>query len=113
MKTSVIIQAVVEGVHHWSECNLSSVFYLMNTHRHQFYIKCKKQVNKLNREIEIITLKKKIVSYLIATYYDKELGCCNFGGKSCEMLAEELAKHFKLDVCSVLEDNENGAVVEL
>lgn len=75
-----------------------------------FYIKAKKEVNHNDRDIEIIELKRELTSYLMVNY-SSNFQTCNFGRKSCEDIAEELAVAYKLDYCSVLEDDENGAEV--
>ena len=113
MKKYIVINAVVEGLHYWENCNLPQVQYLKQPHRHQFYINCKKAVKGLDRDIEIITFKNEVVNYLKNKYFDNDHNCPNFGGMSCEMIAKELLETFGLNSCSVLEDNENGALVEL
>ena len=107
MKTSIIVKLQVEGTHRWEGCNIKEVMFLINEHRHVFYVTCKKQVSHEDRDIEIICLKRRIEEYLVQTYGKP----CLFGHKSCEMIARELVDSFCLSYCSVLEDNENGAEV--
>lgn len=110
LKTFIVCTLQVSGVHRWAGCKDAQVSYLANLHRHQFFIKVKKQVSHLDREIEIISFKTKISNYL-RKYYNGLLCLHNFGNRSCEQIATELLEHFELDECEVLEDNENGAVV--
>lgn len=111
MKTNVVINLQVAGVHQWKGCNISNVLFLANKHRHVFYVKCKKKVTHNDRDIEIIMLKEAVEKYLLSKYGITGRNICDFGNNSCEMLAEELVKEFSLNYCSVLEDNENGAEV--
>lgn len=108
MKTSIIINLSVEGVHCWPACHIREVEFLRNPHRHIFRICCKKAVSHLDRDIEIIRFKRGVREHLEKKYGSP---CCEFGAMSCEMLAAELARTFGLDYCSVLEDGENGAEV--
>ena len=110
--TEIVVKLQVEGLHRWSGCNIREVIYLINQHRHVFYIKCKKAVSHDDRDIEIICFKRSIQKYLTDTYA-KDGAVCDFGDMSCEMIAKELMQKFNLTYCSVLEDNENGAVVTL
>lgn len=104
----VIVKLQVEGTHRWKDCNIEEVSFLRDFHRHIFYITCKKQVTDDDRQVEIICMKREIQKYLFTTYGNSP---CQFGGRSCEMLARELAKKFELTYCSVLEDGENGAEI--
>lgn len=112
LRTKVIIRLSVEGLHKWENCNLSEVDYLKEPHRHTFNIVCELNVHHNDRDVEFIVASHAIRDYLKRKYYVLMLGLCNFGGKSCEMLAEELLKEFYLTRCEVNEDGENGAVVE-
>ena len=108
----VVVSLQVEGTHFWEGCNIPEVEYLKHPHRHVFHIKVWKRVKHDDREVEIIRLKHQIQDYLTKTYCDFDLKLCNFQGRSCEMIAEELASVFELDACEVLEDNENGALIQ-
>lgn len=111
MKTYVIVNLQVEGMHRWEACPFKEVEYLRNFHRHMFHIKAVKDVSHDDRDVEIIMLKREISSYLEAKYYYPALDLCHFGGMSCEMIAKDLVKQFNLEYCEVLEDGENGAAV--
>lgn len=110
MKTFVKVKLQVEGVHCWEGCNIAEVMFLKHPHRHVFYITCCKEVSHDDRDIEIIMFKQLVERYLISKYYNGRF--CDFQSKSCEMLAQELVSEFGLAMCEVLEDNENGALVQ-
>lgn len=105
----IVVRLQVEGIHRWEGCDIPEVSFLKNNHRHIFYIEAKKKVSHLDRDIEIICLKRAMLTFLHRNYNM----CIDFGNKSCEMIANELMKEFALSSCSVLEDNENGAEVTL
>lgn len=109
--TLVVIRLIIEGVHKWEGCNIPEVSYLANEHRHLFHFKATKGVEHPDRDIEIVQLQHDIKAYLEHTYFDNEKRLCNFGSRSCEMLAAELCDIFELASCEVLEDGENGAIV--
>ncbi len=114
-KTNIIVKLQVEGFHCWPDAKtvVPEMAFLSDRHRHIFHIECRKEVTHDDRDIEIILFKRSILQYLKSNYSDpkKVLTICEFGPKSCEMLASELLKEFNLDYCSVLEDNENGAEI--
>jgi len=103
----VYCTVLFEATHFWADCNIDEVSYLKNEHRHIFWIKAYKEITDNNREIEFIVFKHRIKEYLNSNYPNKTIG-----GKSCEMLAEELMTKFDLYRCDVSEDNENGTVLE-
>lgn len=111
VKTCIVVNFNLEGLHQWTTCDIDQVAYLRNLHRHVFYFTVKVPVTHLDRDIEIIKLKHDLVSYFVTKYFDKEYSCCNFGTKSCEELAVELLTITSGHEASVLEDNENGAYV--
>lgn len=108
MRIKVVVSLSVEGIHCWAECPFNDVDFLRNPHRHQFVIKAKKYARHEDRDVEIIMLKRSMLSYLGNQYGTP----CQFGTKSCEMIARELCEEFGLCSCEVLEDGENGAEVE-
>jgi hypothetical protein len=111
LKTNIIINIQVEGIHNWPGCNIKEVDFLKFPHRHIFHICCKKQVTHEDRDIEIINFKRNITSFLVSIYGEPSQNVLLFGSKSCEMIAMELLTAFNLTYCSVLEDNENGAEI--
>lgn len=110
MKTNIIVNITIDGIHAWPTCNIPEVDYLRNKHRHVFHICCKKAVSHNDRDIEIICFKHQIENYFSDTY-PKQGNSYLLGSTSCEALAEALSQHFGLSYCSVLEDGENGAEV--
>ena len=89
------------------ENHLEDVEFLKFPHRHIFHICCKKKVTHDDRDIEIILLKRKINKYLNKMFPK------TFGEMSCEMIAKLLLNCFELSYCKVLEDNENGAEIQI
>lgn len=112
MKTSVFVRLSVEGVHRWAACPFEEVSYLKRSHRHQFGIKCWKEVHHDDRDVEFIMMKHDVIRYLNSRYHSAKLQCLDFDKMSCEMIAKELIEHFGLIKCYVDEDGENGAEVE-
>ena len=111
--SKIIVRLPIEGTHQWKGCGIEEVKFLANEHRHIFYIEAKKRVSHLDRDIEIIQFKRSIIDYLLERYYDNATHYCHFGNMSCEMIAQELIEQFGLCSCAVMEDNENGAEIEI
>jgi hypothetical protein len=110
INTNIIVKLTVEGFHNWPDAKtiVPEMGFLSDRHRHIFHIECRKKVTHSDRDIEIIMFKRQIKEYLEIQYGSR---FCEFGAKSCEMLAAELLLQFGLEYCSVLEDGENGAEV--
>lgn len=100
----VIVKLQFEGYHQWSDCPIEDVSFLRNLHRHIFHVTATKEVTHNDRDVEIIMLKRNILSYLSGQPI-------NFGNNSCEDIAEILINKFDLISCEVLEDGENGAIL--
>lgn len=104
-QVTVVVRFAFEGIHSWPDAppELNEA-YLRHPHRHMFHVEAAKAVTHLNRDVEIIALRR-----------DMEAHCqWAFAGphhKSCELMAAELLSHFELVRCQVLEDGENGAEV--
>ena len=109
MKTLIVVNLDIEGVHRWAECPIEEVGFLRDYHRHLFKIRCEKEVAHDDRDIEIIMLKRAIADRLAAKFSTP----CYFGDMSCEMVAKWLVNEFSLSSCEVLEDGENGAIVRI
>lgn len=112
MNKAIFCTLEVEGLHHWSDCDIEEVSYLKNLHRHMFGITAYKSVTHSNRDIEFIKLKHEVKDYL-CKYYQERYECLNFGNMSCEDIAIKLIKDLDLIACEVTEDGENGAMVSL
>lgn len=112
MKTKTVIGITfqVEGFHCWPEAP-DEVGFLRERHRHIFHFTCTKEVMHDDRDTEFILLKRRIEETVRARYEDRKTRACEFGSKSCEMLAKELLLIFDLTACKVSEDNENFAIV--
>lgn len=110
-KTFIVVNIVQEGVHQWRDCEIEEVKYLMNLHRHNFYIKVKKEVSHDDRDIEIIKFKKQIINYLHKRFWNMEMQLLDFQLLSCEQIAKIIYNKFECSLVEVLEDNENGAIV--
>lgn len=113
MTTSIVITLQVEGLHNWPEARtaIPEMGFLSDLHRHIFHIKAVKKVNHNDRDVEIIMFKREVQDYFKRNFFNEDLQICNFGSRSCEMLAQDLMEAYDLDQCEVLEDNENGALV--
>ena len=99
-----------EGIHCWPGAkDLPGVEFLANPHRHLFKFRVEVQVFHDDREIEFILFKRELEKL----YGD---GILELDYKSCEMIADELAKYIKdhypgrFMKIEVSEDGENGAV---
>lgn len=110
-KSNIIINLQIEGIHCWPECPIEEVSFLRDPHRHIFHIECKKAVSHLDRDVEIIQLKRKILSWLYEMYSKTMAGTHDFGRMSCEEIATKILNEFELNYCKVLEDGENGAEI--
>lgn len=101
IRTDIVVKFSFEGFHCWPQAPESCSF-LRNLHRHMFHVRADKKVTHHDREIEIIELKNEMITYCEERWHDAE-------SASCEMIAADLMRKFKLSYCQVLEDDENGA----
>jgi hypothetical protein len=90
--------------HYWEDAKPPSVDYLKNAHRHEFHVKAGVKITR-DRSVEFITLKNQIEAYIKHAYTDKTFT------HSCEAIAEDILRTFKLSYVEVSEDGENGATV--
>lgn len=107
VRTSIVVTLEKAGLHCWPDNPHDHTAYLKNPHRHLFKITCKKAVTDDNRQIEFIAMKEQIAKYVDLLFGDGDLG-----SSSCEMLARKIYQQFDLNYCCVMEDGENGAVIE-
>lgn len=110
MKSAIVVKLQYEALHNWPGVvevlpHIEEIHFLQFPHRHIFYITIEKEVSHADRDIEIILFKRKVLTYLDEQFKG------NLGSRSCEMLAEQLLKHFDCTTVEVLEDNENGGKV--
>jgi len=113
-KTTVMVKLAVDGCHNFPKAAelFPEVDFLADRHRHMFHFTVACKVTHSDRDKEFIMLKRDILGYLDAYYFNGKTRTCEFGPKSCEMLAEEILKAFNAEWVEVWEDNENGAKVE-
>jgi len=102
----IVVKVRWEGLHFWPGCDIQSVSFLRDRHRHIFHIEIGKAVSHGDRDIEIIVFKRAVIACLDAHFPDRDMGSL-----SCEQLAEFLLKEFGASWVKVLEDGENGAEV--
>lgn len=107
----IIAKTQIEGIHRWFNCPIEEVSFLRNYHRHIFHVEARAYVNHTDRDIEFIKLSHDINNYLTEKYYNEKYKCAFFDDNSCEMIADELVKHFDLYECRVTEDLEGGSIV--
>lgn len=106
-RTTVVARVELEGFHYWPDA-FAEVEYLRFPHRHLFIVRAARIVSDNDRECEFITLGRDIAAYLKRKYGSP----MQLQRRSCEMVAHEVLKEFKLHRVEVWEDDENGAVVE-
>ena len=113
-KTTVIVKLAVDGMHNFPKAAelFPEVSFLADRHRHMFYFTVACKVTHSDRDKEFIMLKRDVIEYINRQYFNSVTRTCEFGSKSCEMLAEEILKEFDAEWVEVREDNEDGAKVE-
>lgn len=98
------------GTHHWPGCPEDWPHpYLKHPHRHLFRVTVQVEQRHDDRDLEYLVLKDQVESF------------CRGGDmqhRSCEMMAGQLAdmlleKHGRCVRVEVMEDGENGALVEV
>lgn len=110
-QTNIIIRFQVEGFHCFPKAKeyFPEVAFLSERHRHIFYFECEKKVFHDNRDSEFILFSREVKNFLLEKFGEKNI--CEFGSLSCEAISRILLEEFKLESCSVFEDNENGAKI--
>lgn len=109
VSTVIVVRFTAEGWHHWPTPTARRA-YLGASHRHLFAVEVKLQTLHDDREVEFHDLLQEA---------REAFGSGDFGGASCEMLAQALAHAISqryegrwLEV-GVFEDGEVGAIVTL
>lgn len=106
MTISIVVRFHFEGIHCWPDApQHKPEYYLAFMHRHLFYVQAVKQVEHTERDIEIIDFKKRLKTYCGEQFKGPH-------DQSCESMAVRLLQVFGLQSCRILEDGENGALVE-
>jgi len=103
--TEIFVKLRVPGFHHWPNPSINRA-YLGQSHRHLFHLEVSMPVGHSDREVEFHDLLDDIRTLFPAGQ--------DHGGKSCEMMAEQIAHtlrvHYKRPVTvEVSEDGEVGA----
>jgi len=113
-KTTVIVKLAVDGCHNFPKAAelFPEVAFLADRHRHMFHFTVACEVTHSDRDKEFIMLKRDIIEHINKYYYNAQTRTCEFGSRSCEMLAEEMLNRFNAEWVEVWEDMENGARVE-
>lgn len=106
----------LEGFHRWEEADVE--MYLQNCHRHLFKFKCQVEVIGTNREIEFISLRRKLKIFLLNAYPAESGAACQFDNMSCEDISQKIINYLKANygdnrmyIVETSEDGENGAEV--
>ena len=110
-RLAIEVKLDLEGLHQWQECPINEVSYLKYLHRHRFVNRARRQVSHEQRDVEFIEFKHQLEGYLKERYYDSQYKCLNFGNLSCESIARDLFEQFKLERCSVSEDDEFTSII--
>lgn len=112
-KIWVVVNTSFEGFHHWKDAP-DIVAFLRDSHRHIFHVRVEMSVEEVDRDVEIILLKRFINEVL-----DEMKPDIASEGWSCEKIASMLAKNLYMSYSSneiiveVLEDGENGGKFEI
>ena len=109
MKSKIIIKTQFEGMHRWKDAP-DEVFFLKDPHRHIFYVEVEMSVNHDDRELEFILVKRSINEFLAEAMGEIDSSCETMAKQICEFLEKKYGKR-SIRV-AVLEDNENGGIVE-
>lgn len=108
-KKLLIIRFDLEGSHNWPDAPHKYPL-LKLPHGHIFYFEIKIQVTDSNREVEFLDFRQRIISHL-SNLFGVPL---TLGGRSCEMIADEIQNmisHMDVHSVTVMEDKFVGAEV--
>jgi hypothetical protein len=115
MKTLVTARQHVDGSHYWKNAP-PEVSFLASPHRHSFGVEIVINVCHDDRDVEFFIVNR-MARIMLDKKYPKDLfSGYEFGGSSCEMIAEYLFKEFDgagiaVDMVTVQEDDESFATV--
>ena len=114
----IIATASVVGFHRWEDAP-PDVGYLARNHRHVFTFRAELRVGNSDRAAEFHQVQRWLRSVIPTLAREPSVECneMNFGGQSCEMLAERLGlllsrAGYAPHAVEVWEDNENAGRVE-
>jgi hypothetical protein len=118
-KESVVVRTQFDGRHCWANCPIDDVAFLKNDHRHKFFVEVKVPVSHDDRDVEFFMFKGFLDRRIEVLYPQDNNGIKILASRSCEMVAKEIMESMVSEefnpewlICSVFEDNENGAEVE-
>lgn len=115
MKTLVTARQRVDGSHYWKDAP-PEVAFLASPHRHLFGIEIVINVGHSDRDVEFFIINR-MARIMLDKKYPKDLfSGYEFGGSSCEMIAEYLFEGFDIagvsvDMVTVQEDDESFSSV--
>lgn len=92
MVNKIEIKETVLGTHSWSNCPFDEVDFLINEHHHDFTIRVSCEVGHDDRDIEFIMLRIELKKFISFTYPVRNY-IIRFGGRSCEMISNEIKEH--------------------
>lgn len=113
MTSTVIVQHRAPGFHYYPGAQGTEVAFLANRHRHLFLFVVGWKVDGLDRDIEFFIAQK-----WLREAYPADGHGIDFGAKSCEMIAKEIAEKLQFkghpapSFVEVWEDEENGGRVD-
>lgn len=113
MSRTITARFTLAGLHHWPNAPERRA-YLRNPHRHLFHVTVHTPVMHDDRDIEFHDLAEQAVRHFrrLGDPYHPESTLVDFGPRSCEVLAEQLAKslhavYVPVSRVDVSEDGEN------
>jgi len=117
VKKSIWVTFQKEGIHNYPDAP-DEVDFLRYPHRHIFHFKVQIEVYNNDRDIEFFIFKRWLESLYVENNHVSDSATLDLNHKSCEMIADELAKQIKdkysqrFLAIDVSEDNENGCHIE-
>lgn len=120
--TTITSRFQIPGFHRWKDAPKKYI-YLKNIHRHIFFFDVEIIIEE-SREVEFIYFKNWLEKVVKEELYKRDRFTIkyeleysvDFGGSSCENIAEKLLDYlqdesYHVKEISVFEDNENGATI--
>lgn len=116
--TTVFCRFRVAGLHNWEGAPTEHA-YLALVHRHEFHVELHVKVDHDDRDVEFILMKTHAIEdFRKIGQWNYDFKMLDFGSRSCEMMAVELAhlmslRKYTVFAISVSEDGENGATIQI
>ncbi len=115
MRVNIIVKFDLEGLHSWPTAP-DSYARLRNIHGHLFHFEVYVPIRVDDRQIEFLEFRRQLIAEVLQKFiYEPQL--CNFGHRSCEMLAKDISsmvyymRGIQPSRVVVMEDNFVGAEV--